>query len=234
MIKTLIIDDNLHYSKQILNNVLNNFKDVQLMYIATTCKEGLDIINNNNIDLIFLDINLPDDSGFKLLNELNNLNIMQKPRVVLISGDPCLIYQAREDFNNYDIIDKITSIEEIYKQIKRIINHINYENNSGKIRQFVSSEIFNLGYNIKYKGTQYIIEAIIYVYENNNYDLVDNLEKNVYKYIGFKHKKTVNNIKTNIIKATKEIESQTIYSLTPKSIIMTVLNKIQQNFDLSA
>jgi len=59
-----------------------------------------------------------------------------------------------------------------------------------------------LGYNWKYKGTNYLLEAIIYIYKNNNLDLLDNLEKNVYKYISCRYNKSINNVKTNIIKAT--------------------------------
>lgn len=47
MIKTLIIDDNLQYSKNILNNILSRFKDIQVLYIASTYQEGIDIILKN-------------------------------------------------------------------------------------------------------------------------------------------------------------------------------------------
>lgn len=40
---------------------------------------------------------------------------------------------------------------------------------------------------------------------SNNLDLLDNLESNVYKYVSFKYNKSLNNIKTNIIKATMKI-----------------------------
>lgn len=40
---------------------------------------------------------------------------------------------------------------------------------------------------------------------SNNLDLLDNLESNVYKYVSSKYNKSLNNIKTNIIKATMKI-----------------------------
>lgn len=231
MIKILIIEDNLHYSKKVLNNILSKFKNVQLMFMATTCKEGIDIINNNHIDLIFLDLKLPDGNGFKIIENLKVMNIIHKPKIILISGDICMINEAIKKYNAYETIDKLNTMEEIYNKIKKMINDINYENNKGEIKKYICSEIFKLGYNIKYKGTQYIIEAILYVYEQNNYDLLDNLEKNVYSYISKRHKKSVNNIKTNIIKATKKIYNKNLlYDLTPKSSIISVLTKTRQEF----
>lgn len=90
-----------------------------------------------------------------------------------------------------------------------------------------------MGYNWKYKGTNYLMEAILFIYTSNNLDLVDNLEKNVYKYIAYKNNKNVNNIKTNIIKSTERLINQkqnTIDTVTPKQAINAILNKILINF----
>ena len=181
LIKALIIEDDLSFSKRILNSILSKFKNIQLSYIATTYKEGISILSNNQIDLIFLDINLPDGNGINILEDLKYMNTIKKPQIIVISGDTDLPRQV---------------------------------------------------YNIKYKGTLYIIEAIMYVYNRNNFDFVDNLEQNVYKYISYKHQKIINNIKTNIIKATNEREKEKmlLYKLTPKASIITILNKVRNQY----
>lgn len=43
MIKTLIVEDNLEYVKNTLNNTLSKFEDIQIRYIATTVKEAVNI-----------------------------------------------------------------------------------------------------------------------------------------------------------------------------------------------
>lgn len=48
-------------------------------------------LNNNEIDLIFLDIEIPDFSGFELLKGLS-----YKPEVIVISGNPGYAVQAYE------------------------------------------------------------------------------------------------------------------------------------------
>jgi len=51
---------------------------------ANTLEEGRDIINNTNLDLIFLDLNLPDGVGFDLMGQIEKSN--SEPKVVIISA----------------------------------------------------------------------------------------------------------------------------------------------------
>lgn len=233
MIKTLVVDDDLHFSKNMLNCVINKFKNIQVLYITTTYKECMNILYNNQIDLIFLDLLLPDNNGMKIIEELKFMNVLQKTRIIVVSGDVNLISQLYGHDNICEVINKLESYDVMLSKIERTISKIDYENNFKKIEKFIYLEISNMGYNMKYKGTQYIIEAIIYIYEKNNWDFVDNLEQNVYKYISYKHKKSINNIKTNIIKATNKIkrEKDSLYKLTPKLSIIIILNKIYQKYN---
>lgn len=232
MIKALIIEDDLQFSKKIINSVISKFNNIQLSYIATTYKESIDILLNNRIDLIFLDLNVSDGRGINILKELNYMNTIKKPQIIIISED---IKLTRLEYkNNYicETINKLETFESILDKIEKVINNFNCATNCSQIEALVTSEIIKLGYNIKYKGTFYIIEAIMYVYNRNNFDFVDNLEQNVYRYISYKHKKSINNIKTNIIKATNEREKEKmlLYKLTPKSSIITVLNKVRNQY----
>lgn len=233
MIKTLIIDDNLKYSKDILNKMLCQFKDIQVLYMASTYQESIDIISKNQIDLIFLDLRLPDYNGTKIIENIQYMDCLKIPKIVIMSGDSELLGQVIMSNNICEIIRKVDSYDSMYEKIKRVIYNINYETNSKNIEEFILTEILNFGFKLKYKGTQYIMESIKYIYKTNNFQLLDNLEQNVYKFIGFKYKKSINNIKTNIIKATnrREKERNKLYSLTPKQTIITILNKIRITFN---
>ena len=237
MINVVIIENNLHYAKNILNTVINRFNNFRVIHIVTTVKEGLRIITNNHIDLIFLDLKLPDDTGIKIIEKINAITNIKKPNIVIISGNVELSNIVKRTYNDLNVINKLSTSEFIYNEIKRIINELNYLNHAENIKQQITNELKFIGYDFKYKGTQYILEAIIDIISNNNLDLLDNLEKNVYKYIAYKHNKSINNIKTNIIKATNYIYLyqnpeiiktyfQLDIKLTPKLVISTVLNKI--------
>ena len=231
MIKTLIVDDNLQYIKNILNTVLNKFDNINISYIATSGKEALDIISTNNIDLIFLDLKLPDFNGIELIKKINLLNSITYPSIIVISGETSLLGEFRDNQYICNIINQSENVKSIYNKVKELINELNYINYKNDIKDDVLSELSDLGYSLKYKGTYYILEAIVYIYRNNNLDLLDNLEKNVYKYIAFKNNKTINNIKTNIIKSTNLISKNNI-NITPKLVISNILIKLTNNYKL--
>lgn len=74
--KTLIIDDErpvrLH-----TKNVLADFEDTfQLIGEATNGTEGVEMINRLQPDLIFLDIQMPDFTGFELLQKISHQPIV--------------------------------------------------------------------------------------------------------------------------------------------------------------
>lgn len=79
--KILIIEDEI--------DLLNAYKDYagQVFYnviTATTCQEARNILNNETIDCILLDNQLPDGLGISIVKELNNkeLNIP----IIMITG----------------------------------------------------------------------------------------------------------------------------------------------------
>lgn len=69
MIRSLIIDDEKH-SRSTLKNMLEEFcSEVQLIDEADGFKSGVAAIKKHKPDLIFLDIQMPDGSGFRVLEE---------------------------------------------------------------------------------------------------------------------------------------------------------------------
>ena len=99
------------------------------------------------------------------------------------------------------------------------------------IRRKIVLKLIELGYNLKYKGTFYLIDAIEYCYTNNKSDTLNNLEKNVYMHVAKKYNKSLNNIKTNIIKATQMIEERYTTKneyYTPKLVIILVLLHLKE------
>ena len=119
--------------------------------------------------------------------------------------------------------------------ISEIVINANYNNTN----QFILSELNSIGLRLKLNGTKYLLESILYIYNSNNYGLVDNLEKNVYPVLAQKHHTSKNNIKSNILKSinsmyiSTDIEKIKEYFLfnddtkpTPKLLIEVILNKL--------
>lgn len=222
MIKTLIADDNLQYTKNIINNIISKIPSIKVEYVSTNGKETLDIISKMSFDLILLDLKMPELSGLEILDRIDKLNIIKRPKIIIVSGEMPLIKNVISSDNVCNIILKSEDENIVYRKILEVANDINYELNCDNVKEKVILELLNMGYNLKHKGTKYIIESVMYIYQNNNFNMIDNLEKNVYSFVAYKHNKSMENIKTNIIKSTKPILEKD-YSLTPKNVITKVL-----------
>jgi len=72
MLRTVIIDDD-HLSRTILKKTFEKcFENVILEGEADSVASGLELINRVNPNLVFLDIKLPDGTGFDLIEKLEN------------------------------------------------------------------------------------------------------------------------------------------------------------------
>lgn len=183
------------------------------------------IINNiiNNID----DIQI---KTFIVTNECEIVNIMEQTKIHILLSD-------------YDIINSniINSIPFIIKTDESIdTNELNekiFLCKNYNIVNLITNQLLTLGYSFKLKGTRYLLDTILYIYEKNDFSLLDNLEQNVYTQIAIKYNKSVSNIKTNLIKSTTYVymyQDKNVLEkyfsinikITPKLVITTILNNI--------
>ncbi len=74
MVKAIVIDDEKR-SVETLEGLLNRYcADIEVIARAYGCKEGVEKIQAHHPDVIFLDIQMPDGSGFKLLESLDKID----------------------------------------------------------------------------------------------------------------------------------------------------------------
>ncbi|MDE5830641.1 MAG: sporulation initiation factor Spo0A C-terminal domain-containing protein, partial [Clostridia bacterium] len=102
----------------------------------------------------------------------------------------------------------------------------------------VVNELEYVGYKFKYKGTHYLVDTILHMYDKQN-SMVDNLQSNIYPIIAKKYDKSIHNIKSSINKATEcmyyECDARKLKDYfkftddtkpTVKQVVFTVINKI--------
>lgn len=80
MIRCLAIDDEM----LALELLEDNIRKIPFLELVRSCRSGfeaLEILSNEKIDLIFLDIHMPDITGIQLLKSLNN-----KPLVIFTTA----------------------------------------------------------------------------------------------------------------------------------------------------
>jgi two-component system, LytTR family, response regulator len=75
MMKALIVDDEQHCIDRITSLLMNYHADTtQLLPSASSVKEAIKSIKENQPDLVFLDVQIHDRTGFDLLRECGNIN----------------------------------------------------------------------------------------------------------------------------------------------------------------
>lgn len=164
MIRTLIADDNLQYSKSIINSVVGKISEIKVDCITTDGIETIEAISKNSFDLVLLDLQMPKMTGIEVLSEIKKLDIIKVPKIIILSGDLPLLEYANINNMVCDIILKPESVDNICKRISRIVNEIRYEKDHHVVKRKVIGDLQKIGYNLKHKGTTYIIETIMYIY----------------------------------------------------------------------
>lgn len=240
MINILVADDNFNYLKNLVNIISDNNPNVRLYNFCTNGQEVIDLLKNHqdNIDIILLDLNLPVCNGIEILNYIEENNLTKyKSSIIIISGEIELILKIRNNSYLYTAINKINGFDKILTELNKLICIKEEEKNS--IEYKIYEELKKLNYNFSYVGTRYLKEALLLLNESNNLENIK-LEKDIYPIISKKHKKSINNIKTNIINASDlmyyDCEAETLKEYfkiidgekpTPKTIIITILDKIK-------
>jgi two-component system LytT family response regulator len=117
-IQVIIVDDE-RLSREELKRALKVYEDFVLIGEAENADEAKDLIETKMPDLIFLDIQMPEKSGFDLLESLDNV-----PAVLFTTAYDQYAVQAFE-VNALDYLMKPIREERFAKAIEKIRNTIN-------------------------------------------------------------------------------------------------------------
>lgn len=74
VIKAIIIDDEKSSREAISGIVKLVADDVEIVGEAANVKDGISLIHNSSFEILFLDIDLPDGTGFNVIENIPNLN----------------------------------------------------------------------------------------------------------------------------------------------------------------
>lgn len=125
MVNVLVVEDNFHYLKNLINILSDTNSKVKLYKISTDGKEAIDIIKNqkNNIDIILLDLKLPKCDGIQILNYMESNKLVKfENSVIVISGEMDLILQIRNNPYLFSYIAKTSGIDKILMEIENLVN----------------------------------------------------------------------------------------------------------------
>lgn len=102
-INVLFIEDNLNWLKIFQILIQENTKDLFNYFYANTLNEALEILNKNSINLILLDLILPDSQPLNTIKIMSNVKI---PTVIISTLDDEKFMQDAYNFGMQDYLVK--------------------------------------------------------------------------------------------------------------------------------
>jgi two-component system LytT family response regulator len=115
MIKTILIDDESK-ARETMNDLLGQHcRNIQVVAEADCVKAGLEQISLHGPDLIFLDVQMPDGSGFDLLEQLPEINF----KIIFASAYDKFAVRAFK-FSAVDYLLKPVEPEALIEACKRL------------------------------------------------------------------------------------------------------------------
>jgi len=114
-IRVAIIDDNKEFLESLKKHLLF-FPKVEICGTASQYKQAKDLLLNKNLDLVFLDIEMPCKNGFELLDEVRKKGSTFSV-IFYTAYDKYMIQALRE--SAFDYILKPINMEELKNAIER-------------------------------------------------------------------------------------------------------------------
>lgn len=136
-LKAVIVDDEAT-SRNVLANLLQAYcPEIHLVGTSDNSKDGIRIINSEEPDLVFLDIEMKGETGFDLLQNIGSVNF----DVIFTTAHDKYAIQAIR-FSALDYLMKPILAEELKTAIKRVFEK---QNGHDRVRQ-LDALVYNINY----------------------------------------------------------------------------------------
>lgn len=157
-IKYLIIDDE-HMAHDIIKGYCDTLPNMQLMKHCYDALEAIKYLNEYDVDLIFLDLNMPKLKGFDFLKTLST-----QPKIIVTTAYKEYAVEGYE-LNIEDYLLKPFSFERFLKAINKVFS-ATAKVPAQKTETDSSQSIFLRS---EKKYTQVFIDTILYIEASGNY-----------------------------------------------------------------
>ena len=167
-LKCLIVDDEV-LAQDVIEKYISTVPTLNLVGKCDSAIEAISFLHNNHIDLLFLDLNMPELSGLEMLKTLAN-----PPKVILTTAYSEYALESYE-YGVVDYLLKPIKLERFIKAVNKVVDQC-----SEKAENEIISEK-QLGQTIFIKEDQVTYQInlndILYVEAYGNYLKVHTLEK---------------------------------------------------------
>ena len=135
--QSILIVDDAEMNRMMLSDMLGDQYD----YVeAADGREALRILEKNvSIDLILLDINMPEMNGFEVLEEMNRYHWIDEVPVIMITAEESV--ESMEHAYSLGVTDYIPRPFNVYIVRRRVENTLNLYVNQKRLMRLVSDQI---------------------------------------------------------------------------------------------
>jgi len=143
VMRIVIIDDEESVRRSLSKIILQELDDAEIVAEAGDVQTGVDVLKNYSPDLLLLDIQLPDGTGFDLLGKVNQFDF----KLIFITAFEEYAIKAFK-FSALDYLLKPFDPDEVSKALARVKEAIDLEDTQLKLNAFLSN-IQNISSEVK-------------------------------------------------------------------------------------
>lgn len=118
MIKVIIVDDD-ELCRTIVEDLIKEVEDFNCVGVFENALEAFKFLNDNEVDVVFLDVEMPKMGGMELLR-----NLKVNPLIVMITSHDEFALESYE-YNVTDFLKKPVTAPRFFKTVQKIKKQIN-------------------------------------------------------------------------------------------------------------
>lgn len=178
-LKCLIVDDILMARKS-LQQLCAKRTELEVVEVCENAEEGLKVLNEQEIDILFLDVEMPGMTGLELLNE-----IPYQPTVILTTSKTEYAYDAYQ-YDVFDYLKKPITFPRFSQTIDKIL--LKYQPNDDVLGNEGGTEHTNDIY-VKVEGrhVRLLYEDILFIENVGDYVKISTTKENLIVYATMKN-----------------------------------------------
>ncbi|MEB0263750.1 MULTISPECIES: LytTR family DNA-binding domain-containing protein [unclassified Mucilaginibacter] len=157
VLKCVAIDDE-PLALELIKNYVSRFPSLQLLQTFEDAVSGAEYLRNNPVDLLFVDINMPDITGIDLVRSLES-----KPMVIFTTAYKNFAFEGFE-LEAIDYLLKPIDVKRFGKAIEKAADYLRY-----KTATTVQGEDENLYVYSEYRMVKIALKDIEYIESMEDY-----------------------------------------------------------------
>lgn len=156
-LKCVAIDDE-PLATELISTYISRFPDLELLQTFEDAVSGAEYLQKTAVDLLFLDINMPDISGIDLARALD-----KKPMIIFTTAYKQFAYDGFE-LEAIDYLLKPIDFERFSKAVQKAIDYHQYKNNIIPLTDDASIYVHS-----EYRMIKIILKSIEYLESMEDY-----------------------------------------------------------------